>query len=442
MAIIKNPLTLVKQEGGQTQGEYFARVIDYDGTVLKMEWLNNGDSFELPTPPTHEGLVFDGWSSTQEIVNNSITIDENNFMAGALYYTESGYNELEIELDVATGLEVSLYGTSGTITVWGDGTQDTWSANETKTHTYSDYGKYIIKTSYSTINNNFRLTPDFCLKKLYLKQNDYCHSNFSNFCYNLEVIAWGRCNSFGFTAPYNIKRSLIKAFIYQPSSATSYTDTSSSYFFQCKDVVVPYNVTNLDNSLGGPQYIVLPNTLTKINEIFLNYGAINFKIPKNVIEIKSCRGYNIAKIKLPNHPITFTGSSFASCYSLEEINIPEGSVLSNITYSGIFNSCYKLKTVKLPESFTIIANSMFYYCYSLEKIEIPSGVTEIGTYAFNNCYCCRLFDFSKCQQIPTLTNVNSFGSSAGKILVPAALYNDWIVATNWSSLASRIVAVS
>ena len=46
--------------------------------------------------------------------------------------------------------------------------------------------------------------------------------------------------------------------------------------------------------------------------------------------------------------------------------------------------------------------------------------------------------------VPTLTNVNSFSSTNDtyKIVVPDSLYDTWIAATNWASIASHIMKQS
>lgn len=53
-------------------------------------------------------------------------------------------------------------------------------------------------------------------------------------------------------------------------------------------------------------------------------------------------------------------------------------------------------------------------------------------------------DFSQATAVPELSNTDAFGStnSTFKIVVPDSLYNDWIVATNWSTYASHIVKAS
>ena len=128
---------IVKASG---KGEYFVKVIDYDGTILKEAHLDTGDKFTLPNPPSHNGLVFQEWSCSQEIVDNTITITDNNVMVGAVYTTASGLSEFDIELTKVTGLDVTL-NMNGTKD-WGDGTSDNLN-----THTYTNYGKYMINYS-------------------------------------------------------------------------------------------------------------------------------------------------------------------------------------------------------------------------------------------------------------------------------------------------------
>jgi hypothetical protein len=51
------------------------------------------------------------------------------------------------------------------------------------------------------------------------------------------------------------------------------------------------------------------------------------------------------------------------------------------------------------------------------------------------------YDFSQHATIPTLANTDAFSSipSDCKIIVPDSLYDNWIVATNWSSYVSYII---
>ena len=59
-------------------------------------------------------------------------------------------------------------------------------------------------------------------------------------------------------------------------------------------------------------------------------------------------------------------------------------------------------------------------------------------------YSVGVFDFSIAATVPTLASTSAFGGipSDCKIVVPDALYSDWIAATNWVNYASYIVKAS
>ena len=125
------------------EGKYYCRVIDYDGTVLLEKRGNDGDTVTFPTPAAHDRLVFQGWSCSQEVVDNTVTFSGNNISVGAIYETASGKTEFDITLTRVTGLTVTFQNLTGMTEIdWGDETTDS-----TLTHTYSDYGNYIIQVS-------------------------------------------------------------------------------------------------------------------------------------------------------------------------------------------------------------------------------------------------------------------------------------------------------
>ena len=111
--------------------------------------------------------------------------------------------------------------------------------------------------------------------------------------------------------------------------------------------------------------------------------------------------------------------------------------------SYAFYGCHSLASITISDSVTSIDSSAFYNCYSLASITIPDSVTSIGSYAFNQNYGARFYDFSIHTAVPALSGTNAFAKipSDCEIRVPAALYNEWIAAENWSTYASQIVAV-
>lgn len=134
-------------------------------------------------------------------------------------------------------------------------------------------------------------------------------------------------------------------------------------------------------------------------------------------------------------------ASFSRCYSLKLASIPKGVTTIG---SSAFNYCYGLLSVVIPRGVQSIGSNAFYNCNVLSSLTFPQEVTSIGSTAFQNCYGMAFYDFSALEVVPTLSNTNAFTSipSDCKIIVPDALYDTWIAATNWSSYASKTIKKS
>ncbi len=64
-------------------------------------------------------------------------------------------------------------------------------------------------------------------------------------------------------------------------------------------------------------------------------------------------------------------------------------------------------------------------------------------YSFNGCTSLELVDFSDAVAIPTASGATFANTNETyKIVVPDALYNDWITSEYWTGFASHIVAKS
>lgn len=131
---------------------------------------------------------------------------------------------------------------------------------------------------------------------------------------------------------------------------------------------------------------------------------------------------------------------FSNCDSLASIIIPDS--VTRISGSA-FEYCDSLASVIIPNSVTSISSNTFSNCYSLASIVIPDSVTSINSDAFVKCYGMKFYDFTAHTAVPMLGNANTFNSipSDCEIRVPAALYDEWIAATNWSTYADYIVSV-
>ena len=87
---------------------------------------------------------------------------------------------------------------------------------------------------------------------------------------------------------------------------------------------------------------------------------------------------------------------------------------------------------------------MFKGCTSLKRIKMNASSGSLGQEMFNGCTSLELVDMTGSTGIPALANVNIFANTNNtyKIVVPDHLYDTWIAATNWASIASHIMKQS
>ena len=374
--------------------------IDYDGSVLYSYSLAEAQALtDLPTLPSHDGLVCQGWNWTLEAIkalNRPVTV-------GAMYITDDGATRLHIRIATVGRMTVPLYigqtVSNGVSIDWGDGsTTQTLpgTGNVNTSHTYAEPGDYVISL----------MPQDGCTLSFGSGSSSYCvmGSNGAN----------GRV-----------------------------------YCNMLQEVYVGKNVTSIGNSAFNSCYslasITIPTGVTSIGQSAFNncYSLASITIPTGVTSISDSAFYNcysLASITIPTGVTSIGQSAFTSCYSLASITIPTG--VTSIGQSA-FNSCSSLASITISDGVTSIGTYVFSGCSSLASITIPTGVTSIGKYAFNNCLGMRYYDFSACTSIPTLSNTYAFNGipSDCQMLIPSALYNNWKSATNWASYASKMVAV-
>lgn len=113
-------------------------------------------------------------------------------------------------------------------------------------------------------------------------------------------------------------------------------------------------------------------------------------------------------------------------------------VPANLFYGGFPMGDYspKVTSVEFEEGSICrtIGDQAFYYCLDLTELKAPATLEQIGTCAL---FHADVLDFSDCTRVPTLKSADL---GARTIYVPAALYDQWIVATNWAQYANKIVA--
>lgn len=445
--------TFHKSDGTLAVGTHSCRGIppkdvnfyDYDGTLVYAYTLEQAQALtELPELPEHEGLIAQEWNYTlDEIKSYDRPVD-----VGANYITDDGKTRFYITIPdgiVADFALVFRQTVSKGVTVdWGDGQTETFEGTGyvKPTHTYQTAGNYVISLAPAAGSNLV-----------------------------LESGGYGSVTSetvFGTKAIY--KTMVVKAEIGEKvtlgSGALSYTGIETISLpidlkivgelairgcYKLKSVVIPKNITSLEASVCRECYalkkVILPHGFTKIP----NYAIY--------------QGGSLEKIVLPD-TITEVGSyAFADCHSLTEIIIPKlvttvgiyafqhARALKRVVFKNdntslkgdyLFDNCYMLNSVNIPQNVTTINSHMLSYCRSLAYLAIPPSVTSIGNYGLAYCEF-KVLDFSQHTSVPTInTNsmyVNNLKLAGTEIRVPAALYDEWIAATNWATYADYIVAV-
>ena len=418
-------------EGGSTPSptEDNASVIfvDYEGTLLET-WTKDevAGKTALPTPPAHEGLVFEEWNWSLADIQGDTTGQV--ITVAPYYHTASGFVEIDIELNEGTGKTAYLFTQSmvGRTIDWGDGT----TSNTEKAHTYENYGSYTIKVP-AISGALSRVFFDSAMVQYYGKP--------------VKAI---RCNQDVTDLDYFEKMGLAVDVVLNKAFAVGSYKTSTC----C-----------------GKLYHMLNNS-SYIYKNGIEYVSVNKNYTNNVVAVLSdqenIKSTKIKNIYMPSSATTIESNSFYNCISLKSINT------DNITTSiknSAFQNCYSLQSINIPNGVTSIGSYTFSGCSSLQSITLPSSITSIGNYVFSGCYNIRYakintianisrgaynfyyldkinttYDFSEVTAIPTLSGTGSLNSSSyiTAIIVPDALYDDWIVATNWATLASKIKKAS
>lgn len=298
-------------------------------------------------------------------------------------------------------------GVNGTVTVdWGDGTApDMLTGTSTSTiqftpiHEYAKPGDYVIRLSAS---GEMGITGNSKNSQLLKSSRGTTANNLDN------------------AYKYAIKKIELGEVI------TNIGDYGLHNFYQLETIKMHDNIVQINdysvNSCFSLKTINIPNSVTYI-------GARAFA---------SCQ--NLKSIVIPNGVKVIKEYMFQACNALTSVNIPSDATKIE---ASAFASCYCLASINIPASITSIGGYAFNACRKLTSITIPAGVTNIENYTFQNCHSMRSFDFSTHTSVPTLAGTGAFSGIPAdcEIRVPAALYDEWIAATNWSSLASKIVAV-
>lgn len=214
----------------------------------------------------------------------------------------------------------------------------------------------------------------------------------------------------------------------------SFDDGQEVYRNMLQAVEIGKNVENIGNRSFA--------SCCSLSKIIISEGVKSYEKKGSIIyysEYTFSKCYSLSNIVVSHGLIELSNRMFNECRSLSRVVIQKG--IKKIG-DGVFYYCDALQSVEIPNSVTSIGQQAFYR-NPLTSIKIPESVTSIASYAFYECKSMAIYDFSQCTSIPTLGSYAFSGiPSDCKIVVPDALYDEWIAATNWSSYASYIIKAS
>ena len=286
---------------------------DYEGTILysytKEDFLSLN---EMPSLPTREGLICQGWNYTMEDAVAYVS-KYGVLNVGATYITDDGKTRLYIRIAAKGRMNVPLYFSqtvaNGVTIDWGDGSATqtlSGTGNVNTTHTYAEIGEYRIS-----------LNPvSGCTLGLGDGSSSYCvmgstSNNGRVYCNMLQSVEVGR-------------------------NVTSIGDYAFSSCYSLSSVVISDGVTRIGNSAFYSCYslssVVIPQGVTSIG----TYAFYN------------C--YSLSSIVIPQGVTSIGNNAFKYCYGMAFYDFSQCTSVPTLGGQGVFNDIATDCKIIVPDS--------------------------------------------------------------------------------------------
>ena len=200
------------------------------------------------------------------------------------------------------------------------------------------------------------------------------------------------------------------------------TNVGNSSFRRCNKLTT-INVEKVTSISGYAFYEC--KALTEISvPLLVSFGSSAFEGCSNLVNVTAPLTTSIEK------------SAFRYCYDLASANFPLVSTMG----SNAFEDC-DLTHVNFPKVTSIQYNT-FAYCSSLETVD-TSSLTAIHRGALSNTSKLTALILRNTEAVCDLINVDALYNSGisrgtGYVYVPSALYDSYVIATNWSTYSAQI----
>lgn len=155
------------------------------------------------------------------------------------------------------------------------------------------------------------------------------------------------------------------------------------------------------------------------------------------------KGYTLQSSKLPC--VIYGMSTFNYCDTNMISGLKAKQIICATTSDGSvpqgnFTKLPNIESICIPEYTHTIADGCFKKCPKLKKIWFPSTLTAISL-DLEGSENVEVLDFKVSAAIPSAEKLSNIPTGC-KIVIPDTLYNNWIIASNWSTYADRIVKAS
>lgn len=459
----------IKTGGGAAVAEKDVNFYDYDGTLIAAYTEDEAKVLkELPTPPEHDGLTFQGWNHTLDEVHQYAEAAD----VGALYTTDDGKTKIYIDVGERRDVRLVLAQTlpKSVIVDWGDGvSKQSWNSTSstlTFSHTYDSPGSYVITIqvlgectitlgggsswfidSAQTYNQETTVT----IRRICIGDGvkALAASAFSS-CYDLETLSIPESViQIGAEAMKSCRR------LKHVTCPPAVTSIGTRVFLGC---------SNLASVSLGPHIQKFADAFTDCSNLRQVIVTGEYDVQENCVgAFSGCATLQTAIMRTTSPQTRYARNMFNGCNclrkvffpasvsglgerafclsSLEKFEIPDSVVVDDGTVGHNFYQSYSLRECIMGSGCTVIPRNAFDSCYRLQRIECRGDVTAVSSGAIGYCRSLKTLDLTHCSSVPSLTAAWYGTPDDLQILVPAALADEWKQATNWVKYADKIIGV-
>lgn len=426
--------------GGEPVTPSDVNFYDYDGSLVYAYSAQDFASLtEMPTNPTHTGLIAQGWNWSLSTAKAYVATYGKLHM-GQMYTTDDGKTRIYIKLEsgrLSPYLGIAVNGTA--VIDWGDGTTDTVTGTSTSTiintqHIYPSAEKYIISVDVITGTMAIRGDNTNGSKLMWKNSTGVQNRVYQNAIQRIEIGDNCIIGDTGLFGCHSLKSITL------PNSITSIGWGAFQNCFNLTSITIPNSITSIANGIFWCCYslvsAMIPHGVTSMAQsvFYACHSLVNVTIPDSVATMgnevfSACRA--LEKVIIPDGVTVIPIQLFYGCYSLEEVVL--GSGVTSIG-NNAFNACNALARIIIPDTVTTIGNGAFGYCYSLPNITIPNSITSIGSSAFTDCTSLGYIKFTNTTP-PTVGASNAWTNVPTDcvIYVPTGSLTAYTTATNYPS---------